>query len=80
MGTSDQIVQVGKLTVKRYQSLIQVSFPLIDPGLGYWYIIWKVNTTNRGSNLKNTFCTCKACILFKKIFSGDLLFDILRLF
>ena len=35
MGTSDQIVQVGKLMVKRYQRLIQVSFPLIDPGLGY---------------------------------------------
>ena len=34
----------------------QVSFPLIDPDLGYGYIIWKVNTTNRGMNLKNTCC------------------------
>ena len=25
--------------------------------LGYWYIIWKVNTTIRGLNLKHTFCT-----------------------
>ena len=31
--------------------------PLVDPDLGYWYIIWKVNTTNRGLNLKNAFCS-----------------------
>ena len=57
MGTNDQIMQGGKLMVKRFQRSSQVSFPLIDPDLGYWYIIWKVNTTNRGLNLKNTFCT-----------------------
>ena len=48
MGTNDQIMQGGKLMVKRFQRSSQVSFPLIDPDLGYWYIIWKVNTTNRG--------------------------------
>ena len=38
-------MQGGKLMVKRFQMLSQVSFPLIDPDVGYWYIIWKVNTT-----------------------------------
>ena len=47
----------GKLMVKSFQRTSQVSFPRVDPDLGYWYIIWKVNTTNRGLNLKNTFCT-----------------------
>ena len=76
MGTNDQIMQGGKLMVKRFQRSSQVSFPLIDPDLGYWYIIWKVNTTNRGLNLKNTFCTLclwgwgfhvKSVFFFKKI-------------
>ena len=57
MGTNDQIMQGGKLMVKRYQRSSQVSFPLIGPDLGYWYIIWKVNTTNWGMNFKSTFCT-----------------------
>ena len=57
MGSNDQIVQGRKLMVKRFQRSSQVSFPLMDPDLGYWYIIWKVNTTNRGLNLNNTFCT-----------------------
>ena len=57
MGTNDQIMQGGKLMVLRFQRLSQVSFSLIDPDLSYWYIIWKVNTTNRGLSLKNTFCT-----------------------
>ena len=48
MGTNDQIMQGGDLMVKRFQRSSQVSFPLIDPDLGYWYIIWKINTTNRG--------------------------------
>ena len=57
MGTNDQIMQGWKLMVKRSQRSSQVSFLLIDSDLGYWYIIWKVSTTNRGLNLKNTFCT-----------------------
>ena len=49
------------------------SFTHVDPVLGYWHIIWKVNTRNRGLNLKNTFCilrlwlveiSYKACFLF----------------
>ena len=35
MGTNDQIMQEGKLPVKRFQRSGQVSFPLIDPHLGY---------------------------------------------
>ena len=35
METNDQIMQGGKLMVKRFQSLSQVSFPLIDPDLSY---------------------------------------------
>ena len=57
MGTNDQIMQGGKLMVKRFQRSSQVSFPHIDLCLGYWYIIWKANTTNKGLSLKNTFCT-----------------------
>ena len=57
MWTNDQIRQRGKLMVKWFQKSSQVSFPLIDLYLGYWYIIWKSNTTNRGLNLKNIFCT-----------------------
>ena len=56
MWTNDQIIQGGKLMVKRLQKSSQVTFPLIDPDLGYWYLVWKINTTNRGLNFKNTFC------------------------
>ena len=34
-GTNDQIMQAGKLMVKRFQRSSQVSFPLTDPDLGY---------------------------------------------
>ena len=37
IGTNDQIMQGGKLMVKRFQRLSQVSFPFIDPDLGYRY-------------------------------------------
>ena len=76
MGTNDQIMQGGKLMVKRFQRLSQVSFPLIDPDLGYWYIIWKVNTTNRGLNLKKQLLltlplglgiSCKVCLFKNKL-------------
>ena len=33
------------------------SFLYVHSDLGYWYIIWKVNTRNRGMNLRNTLCT-----------------------
>ena len=35
MGTNDQIMQGGDLMIKRFQRSSQVSFPLIDPDLGY---------------------------------------------
>ena len=35
MGTNDQIMQRGKLVLKRFQRSSQVSFPLTDLGLGY---------------------------------------------
>ena len=50
--------------VKRFQRLGQVSFPLIDPDLRYWYIIWKINTTNRGLNLKKHLHTIPRCLGF----------------
>ena len=43
MGTNDQIMQGEKLMVKMFQRPSQVSFPLIDADLYYWYIICKVN-------------------------------------
>ena len=55
---NDQIKQGENLMVKRFQRSSQVSFHLIDPDLGYWYIIRKVNTTNRGLSLKNTGTLC----------------------
>ena len=36
---NDQIKQGENLMVKRFQRSSQVSFHLIDPDLGYWYII-----------------------------------------
>ena len=56
MGTNDKITQGSKLMAKRFQRSIEV-FPLINSNLGYWYIILKVNSTNRGLNLKSIFCT-----------------------
>ena len=50
MRTNDQVMQGVKLMVKWFQKSSQVSFLLIDPDLGNWYIIWKT----RGLNLKNT--------------------------
>ena len=47
--------------LRGFKGRVKLVFPLIDPDLGYWYIIWKVKITNRGLNLglnlKNTFCT-----------------------
>ena len=42
------------LWLKGFKGRVKLSFPLVDPGLEYLYI-WKVNATNRGWNLKNTF-------------------------
>ena len=56
MGTNDKIMQGSKLMAKKFQRSSEV-FPLIDSNLGYWYIILKVNSTNRGLNLKSIFCT-----------------------
>ena len=57
----------------------------VDPDLRYWHNNWKVNTINKGLNLKNTLC--KLCLtgwsfnaqpaLFFNIFSSDLYFDVL---
>ena len=61
------------------------SFTHVDPGLGYWHIIWNVNTRNRRLNLKNTLCTLclwgvgwrflAKPVFFITIFCGDLHFD-----
>ena len=85
IGANDQIIQLGKWMIERFQRWSQVIFPLIDPDLNYRYIISKVNTTNRELNLKNTFC--KLCLLdwrfhvkaifFLKNFNCDLFFDAL---
>ena len=85
MGTNNQIMQGGSLMVKRFRRLSQVSFSSHWRDLDYWYIIWKVNTTNRGLNLKNNFWTLclwgwsfrvKSVFFFKK-YTGDLFFDVL---
>ena len=70
----------------KYTMLIkkECSFPLIYPDVGYWYIIWKVNTKNRepGKTLSAHYASgvgisCKDCLLFLKKNSGDLYFDVL---
>ena len=63
------------------------SFSLSDPDLGYWYIIWNVNTKKKkGWNLKNTFSALYvfgleilyiAWFLFSNILNGDLFFNVL---
>ena len=76
----------GELMVKRFQRSRQVSFPLIDPDLDYWYIIWKFNTTNKELNLKITVCRLclwgwkyhvKPLFFLKKMFSGNPFCDVL---
>ena len=67
--------------------LSQVSFPLIDPDVGYWYIIWKVNTTPEirdwiwktpsAHYASGVGISYKSCLLFKTFFSGDLFFYVL---
>ena len=48
---------------KVFKSFLMFSFPHVDPELGYWYIIWKVDTL---------------CLFsFFDIFSGYLHFDVL---
>ena len=87
METNDQIMQGRNLMVKRFQRLSQVRFSLTDLDLGYWYIIWKVNTTNRWLNLKKKHLLqimllglgfhVKSLSPFLKNFGGDLFFDVL---
>ena len=47
----------GSQWLRGFKDRVKLAFPLTNPDLGYGYIIWKVNTTNRGMNLKNTLCT-----------------------
>ena len=86
MGTNDQVMQGVTLMIERFQTSGQVCFLLIDPAWPELLIYYlKVNTTNRGLNLKNTFC--KLChwgwtfhlkpVLFSKIFSCNLFFGVL---
>ena len=71
-----------KLIAKDFKSCIMFSFCHVDPDLGYWYIIGKVNNTNRRLNLK-LHCTLSFTgwefyakpAFFFYIFSGDLHFD-----
>ena len=44
-----------------FKGRVKFSFPLVDLDLVYLYIILNVNNTNRGLNLKNTFCTLCLC-------------------
>ena len=48
-----------------FKGCVMFNFPHVDPKLGHSYIIWKVNTTNRGLNLKNTLCTLCLVSLLK---------------
>ena len=45
------------LWLRGFKGRVKFSFPLFDPDLKYLYILWKGNTTIKGLNLKNTFCT-----------------------
>ena len=65
-----------------FKGWAKLVFPLIYPDLGYWYVIWKVNTTNRGLNSKITFCTVylwgwgfhvKSVFFFKKVIKVPIL-------
>ena len=67
-------MQGQKLMLQRFQRSSQVSFPLIDPDLGYCYIIWKYLLHTMPLRLG---ISSIACLLFSKTFSGDLLFDVL---
>ena len=75
----------GSSWLRSFKGRVKLVFPFIDPDLSYWYIILKVNTTDRGLNLNNTFC--KLClsgqgfhvksVFFFKNYRGDLFFDVL---
>ena len=56
VGTHDQIMQGGKLMLNRFQRPSQVSFSFHWPWPGLLIYYLKINTTNRGMNLINTFC------------------------
>ena len=68
------------LEVNRYEVSKAVSCYM-----GYWYIVWKGSTRNRGFNLKNTLCTKylwgwgshAKSVFFFNIFTSDLHFDAL---
>ena len=44
-----------RLIDKGFKCCFMFSYPHVDPDLGYWYIIWKVNTRNKGLNWKIPF-------------------------
>ena len=48
-------MQGWKLILRGFEGRVKLVFPFLDPHLGYWYIIWKVNTKNRGLSLKAPF-------------------------
>ena len=80
----DDLLARGKLMVKRFQRSNQVSSPLIYSDLGYWCIIWKVNTTNMGLNLKNTMggkfvCCLIIVVIFVGLWRAYRLGEILKL-
>ena len=62
-----------KLIVKRcFKGCVMFSFLHVHSELVYWYIIWKVNTRDRGSIWKTPFAlcslgveiSCKVCLIF----------------
>ena len=55
--TWEPMIRSFKVEVNGCKARVKLFFPLIEPDLGYWCIIWKVNITDRWLNLKNTFYT-----------------------
>ena len=64
------------LKTKRFQRSCHVHFPSCWPRTWYWYIIWRVSTTNRRLNLKNPplhiMLQCWACKA-KSVFYSSIL-------
>ena len=49
---------VFKEGLQGFKGFAMFSLSHFEPGVGYWYIIWKIHTKNRELNLKNTSTLC----------------------
>ena len=83
MGTNNIIMQGGKLMVKSFQRSSQIKFSShwSWSELLIYYLTQQLEDWTRKTLLHTMSLaleiSCKACLLFKKFFSGDLFFDLL---